>query len=368
VAPHELVLVGGGHAHVQVLREIALRPLDAARVTLVVDQPESMYSGMVPGFVAGRYRRDELAIDLGPLARRAGADLVIAAATGLDPVARRIEVAGGGLPISYDTASFDVGSSVAGLERPGVREHALATRPIGRFVAEVDRLVARARSAASFRVLVVGAGAAGVELALALRARLGAAARIELMDAAARVLPDLAERVSARAARALARRDVSLRLGARIQRAEAGVVVLEGGERIACDALVWAAGAAGVPLFRASGLATDERGFVRVRSTLQLRDHDDVFAAGDCARFEPDLPKAGVYAVRQGPVLERNLRARIAGRHLEAYVPQPDALVLLNLGDGAALGTKWGLAVEGPLVMAAKDAIDRRFVERFRLA
>lgn len=366
MAPHELVLVGGGHAHVQVLRELALRPIASVRVTLVADRAESIYSGMVPGFVAGRYRRDELVIDLRPLARAAGADLVVAAATRLDPVARRIDVAGH-LPISYDTASFDVGSSVAGLELPGVREHALAARPIGRFVAELDRLAARS-AAPAFRAIVSGAGAAGVELALALRARLGAAARIELLDGAPRVLPDLAERVSERVARALERRGVSLRLGARVLAAEPRGVVLDGGERVPCDVLIWAVGAVGLPLFRESRVATDERGFVRVRPTLQLLEHDDVFAVGDCARFEADLPKSGVHAVRQGPPLDRNLGARIAGRHLDAYVPQRDALVLLNLGDGTALGTKWGRSLEGGFVFAAKDAIDRRFVRRFRVA
>jgi len=177
----------------------------------------------------------------------------------------------------------------------------------------------------------------------------------------------MADRVGARAERALRRRDVSLHLGAGVTAVEPGALVLAGGERIPFDALLWATGAAAPPLFAASGLATDARGFVRVGPTLQLVQHDDLFAVGDCAAFEPELPKSGVYAVRQGPFLDHNLRARIAGRRLRRYRPQRDFLVLLNLGDGTALGAKWGRSAEGPCVFAAKDAIDRRFVRRFQV-
>lgn len=364
------MLVGGGHAHVQVLRSFAREPLRDVRLSLVVDHPIAIYSGMVPAFVAGALAREELEIDLRPLARSAGADLVLASATGLDARARRISLSGHE-PVAYDVASFDVGSRVAGLEVPGARDFALATRPIGRFVAETEALVARMRGAGRARVVVVGAGAAGVELALALRARLdladGRGAEITLVDAGARVLAEHAPRVARRARRALERNRVSLRLGARVVAVEHDRILVEGGTVLAFDALVWAAGAASEPLFLASGVATDARGFVRVRPSLQLVDACEVFAAGDCARFEPDLPKAGVYAVRQGPVLAHNLRAYLAGRPLRAYRPQRDFLALLNLGDGTALGTKWGFAIEGRWVLAWKHRIDRAFVRQFQL-
>ena len=147
-----------------------------------------------------------------------------------------------------------------------------------------------------------------------------------------------------------------------------GGLELAGGERVPADAVVWAAGPASRELVRASALPADGRGFARARATLQLEGFDELFAVGDCATLveHPHTPKAGVYAVRQGPVLARNLRAALAGRPLERYRPQRDFLTLLNLGDGRALGAKWGLSFEGRWVMALKDRIDRRFVERFR--
>jgi selenide,water dikinase len=367
----DLVLVGGGHTHVQVLRRLAMRPLAAVRTTVVLDRPTAVYSGMVPGFVAGQYATHELEIDVRPLARRAGARVVVAAAVGVDArrAADRAREPGADRLRRRELRRRLARRGTRRSRRARVRDRDAADRTLRRRGG-----CARRASTGGARRLPRrrgGAGAAGIEVALAVRGRLareGArAAHVAVVDAAARVLPGMRPGVAARATRALQRRDVALHLGAGVAGAEPGAVVLTNGERIPFDALLWATGAASHGLFAASGLATDDRGFVRVRPTLQLADHDDLFAVGDCARFEPDLPKSGVFAVRQGPVLDHNLRARLAGRRLRAYRPQRDTLVLLNLGDGTALGTKWGRAVEGPRVFRVKDAIDRRFVRRFQV-
>src|SRR5215468_7675215 len=191
-AIHDLVLVGGGHTHIQVLKRWAMDPVAGVRLTVVVDRPVAIYSGMVPGFVAGHYRREELEIDVWPLARRAGARVIAARAVRIDARERRIALEGRP-PVRYDTASLDVGSTVGGLDLPGVGEHALATRPIARFVAHVDELVARLRATARPGVVIVGAGAAGVELAFAIRVRLERegveGARVILLERGPSMLP-----------------------------------------------------------------------------------------------------------------------------------------------------------------------------------
>jgi selenide, water dikinase len=369
---HDLVLVGGGHAHIQVLTRWAMAPVPGARLTLVVDRPVAVYSGMVPGFVAGQYSREELEIDVRPLARRAGARCITAAATGLDAAARRLALAGRPA-IAYDTVSFDVGSTVAGLERPGVREHAIPTRPIGEFVGRVDAALSAARDRDGFRAVVVGAGAGGVEIAFALAARLrgGGAGRIEvrLLEAGPRVLPGYPAGAARRVEAAAAARGIEIRVGARVERVGPAGVELAGGGRVPADLVVWVAGAAALPIFAGSAVATDERGYARVRPTLQCLGHDEVFAVGDCAAWAagPGLAKAGVYAVRQGPLLAHNLLARLRGARLRAYRPQRGFLSLLNLGDGDAIGTKWGRSFQGRRVFALKDWIDRRFVRRFQV-
>jgi selenide,water dikinase len=373
-APREVVLVGGGHAHVQVLAALAMEPLPDARLTVVVDTPIAVYSGMVPGLVAGQYRRPDLEIDVAPLARRAGARLIIAAATGIDTKRRRIELADRP-SIPYDVAAFDIGSTVVGLDLPGVGEHALPTRPIAWFVAAVDELVDLARRTSGsepFRIAVVGAGAGGVELAFTLDARLereGCQPQITLLQSASRLLLGSPTSLVRRVERHARRRAIAIRTGARVEAVAAGRIRLADGDELAADAVVWVTGAAPHGVLSSSDLATDRRGFVSTRSTLQMVDHDELFAVGDCATLieHPDTPKAGVYAVRQGPHLTDNLRRFLAGRPLEPYRPQRDFLTLLNLGDGSALGTKWGLSFEGRWVMRLKDRIDRAFMRRFQV-
>jgi selenide,water dikinase len=366
-----VVLVGAGHAHIQVLDAFAESSPDC-RLTLVVDTPMAVYSGMVPGFVAGQYRTKELQIDPVPLAERAGAEVVLTRAVGIDPQARRIELENRE-PISYDIASFDIGSTVAGLDLPGVREHALPTRPIGLFVDRVDDVLdaARKRDGGLFRVVLVGAGAGGVELAFTLPHRLrrdtSADVQVTLLDNGPHILRGYADAVVRRATRRAAEAGIAIRCDCKVVEVEAGAVHLEGGDTVPFDVLVWVTGAVSHPVFRPSGISVDRRGFARIRPTLQFEEHDNLFGTGDCATLidHPDTAKAGVYAVRQGPFITHNIRAALSGEPLRTYTPQTDFLALLNLGDGTALGTKWGRVIEGRWVMKLKDWIDRRFMARF---
>lgn len=370
----KLVLVGGGHAHVEVLRRLALHRPPHTHVTVILDTPVAVYSGMVPGFVAGRYRLDEIGINVLPLARRAGANVVLARAVRVDSSARYVHVAELP-PVPYDLASFDVGSTVAGAKLPGIAAHALPTRPIGQFVLRVEALVegARSRRCQEFRVVVAGGGSAGVELAFTIWQRLygegNSSVRVTLVTDARELLAGFPNGLAARVHRHADRRDIAIVPGRRIVGADSARLLLDDGATLPCDGLVWATGAAGHPLFAQSDLPTDARGFVQTRGTLQVAGADDLFAVGDCAAMldHPALPKAGVYAVRQGPYLAANLLATLSGRRLRRYHPQTDFLTLLTLGDGAALGAKWGFSFEGRWVGVLKDRIDRRFVRRFQV-
>lgn len=376
----------------QVLRRFAMEPLESTRITVVLDVPVAVYSGMVPGFVAGQYDEADLEIDVVPLARRAGARVMLAPAVRVDAAARRIHVgpeAGDATrePIAYDVASVDIGSTVVGLDLPGIREHALATRPIGCFVRRFDEAVRSVRETARRgrkpRIVVVGAGAGGVELAFAVRERLrgeGLEPEITLVHAGDRILPGAASSVVEKVMAAAERRGIEVVLGRKVVAAEEGsdgerVAVLDdesgnsSDEKRPFDLLLWVTGAVAHGVFRDSDLPTDERGFVRVDSGLRVEGLGDLFAVGDCATLvdHPETPKAGVYAVRQGPVLIENLRRWLDARPPRTYRPQSDFLTLLNLGDGTAIGGKWGVAVEGAWVMRLKDWIDRRFVRRFQV-
>ena len=372
----DVVLVGAGHAHVGVLRRFGMRPEPGVRRTLVTRRPDTPYSGMLPGQVAGLYEFDDTHIDVGPLCRFAGVRLVLDEAVGLDLAGRRV-LCRERPPVPFDLLSIDIGSTPNTGAVPGAAEHALPVKPIdgflGRFEALHARVLARGGRA---RVGIVGAGAGGVELCLSMERRLRrdlAAAghdptrlTFALVGRSAEVLPDF----PAAHARALRRPPARARGGGVDRRAGD----LRGGGRAPNSALVqscrwtrsWTTQAAPAAWLRDTGLALDGRGFVRVRPTLESVSHIGVFAAGDVATLEGhDLPRSGVYAVREGPPLADNLRRALTGRALLRYRPQRDALYLISTGERHAIGARNGVVVEGDWVWRLKDWIDRRFMRRF---
>ena len=371
----EVILVGGGHSHVQVLENLATQPLDTARVTVVVDRPIAIYSGMVPGFVAGQYEASELEIDIPALCHWAGVECIVDPVESIDADSREVTLLNG-RRLSYDLASINIGSTVAGLDLPGIRQLAIPTRPIAELIRRTEDVVASARNRQTgtpFRVLVVGGGAGGVELAFTFLERLRAAdcGEIEthLINAGPRILQGYPSGLARRARRTAARSGIQIHCDRRVKSAGPQAVVMDNDETWPCDVLLWVTGAVSHSLLEDSGLPTEERGFVQTHSTLQVIGYDNLFAVGDCGTQVdfPATPKAGVYAVRQGPVLTHNLRASLAGEPLHDYTPQSDFLTLLNLGDGTALGAKKGLSFQGRWVMRLKDWIDRKFMQRFQV-
>jgi selenide,water dikinase len=362
-----LLLLGGGHAHVQVLDAWARAPLPGVELCLVTPHARQMYSGMVPGLVAGHYAAGQCAIPLPALAAAAGARLRLDAATALDAAARRVTLAGGEA-LGYDWLSIDTGPVMDREAIPGAREHALFVRPIEDFVARLD---ARLELAARRRidVAVIGAGAAGVELAMALAWRLrrlgDGASRVSLLSGDGPLLPGFVPPVLRRCARALDRLGVAVR-AQRCAHIAADHLQLGNGERLPCDLPLLAIGASAPAWLAGSGLALDEHGFVATGPTLQSRSHAEVFAAGDVAtRVDAPHPKSGVYAVRAGPPLAANLRAALQGGPLQTYAPQRRTLYLLSCGERRAVASWGGWAAEGRWVWRWKDRIDRAFVARY---
>ena len=366
-----LVLVGGGHAHVEIVRRWGAKKIPGVELTVVDPNPRPIYSGMVPGFVAGEYTRDELEFDLPDLCRRSGAVFVEDRAKTIDAEGRGLRCEGKDL--EWDVASLDIGSTVAGTHLPGVCAHAIASRPIPGLVGTVGQLVAKAKQKAPepFVVHVVGGGAGGVELAFCLDARLrreGATPEVVLATAEGALLSGGSAALRRAVVRSARRRGIRIVTHAQVCGVEAGAIYLEEGRALVTDATLWVTGPAARPFGAESGLPVDDQGFVRIDDTLRVVGHDDLFAVGDCASLS-GMKRAGVYAVRSAPLLDHNLRARFdAGpdAELRRYRPQSDFLSLLNLGDGTAIGTKWAIAVTGRTVLRIKDRIDRSFMEKYR--
>ena len=365
-----VVLLGGGHAHVHVLQALAREPLAAAGVVLVTPFLRQMYSGMVPGLVAGHYTAEQCAIPLPGLAQAARVRLLEGLVVQLDAGARQVRLASGEC-LDYELLSLDTGSVMDRDRIPGAREHGLFVRPIEHFVLLLDPLFALARERV-LDVVVVGGGAAGVELALALQHRLAGQgderARVALVTGGPPPLFGYAQTVIERGLRVLARRRITV-LHDACERIEAGVMHLAGGARLACDAPILATGADGPAYLRGSGLQLDERGFVLTGATLQSLSHPEVLAVGDVAtRSDCPHPRSGVHAVRAGPPLAANLRRLVAGAALLTHQPPQRTLNLLSCGDRRAI-VSWGkLSSQGRWAWWWKDRIDRAFIARYTLA
>jgi len=363
----DLVLVGGGHAHVHVLKRFGMRPAPGVRVTLIARDAETPYSGMLPGYVAGDYRFDECHIDLLRLARFAGARLVHDEAVGLDRDRREVRCRDHP-PIRYDILSLDIGITPRDAV-PGAAEYTVPVKPIDRFAARWEALIDRAKALGRLRLAVVGGGAGGVELALAARHRLaGLFAAPPEMTLVTRegLLPSHNARVRTKFARILTERGIRVAAGNPVERVDAGRLLLADGAVVAFDEVLWVTEAAAAPWLADTGLALDPDGFVEIDEYLRSPSDATVFAVGDIAAMRGHKrAKSGVYAVRAGPKLAENLRRALAGQKLRRAVPQRRALALIGIGDGRAVASRGAFAAEGAWLWRLKQGIDRRWMRGY---
>jgi selenide,water dikinase len=372
----DIVLVGGGHGHVGVLRHFGMHPLPGVRLTLIGRDTHTPYSGMLPGYIAGHYRYDEVHIDLRRLARFAGARFFRDEAVGLDRGAGTV-LCRDRPPVRYDLLSINIGSTPQMSQVAGAAEHAVPVKPIHGFDGRWRLLLDRVRKHAGItRIAVVGGGAGGVELTLAMQYRLRNELRasgrnpnelrFHLLTSDADILPTHNAWVRGAFGRVLERRGVVVHRSAEVIQVCAARLRTACGAELEADEIVWVTRAGGAPWLRDTGLELDADGFIRVTESLQTVTDPKVFAAGDIASMVGSpLEKAGVFAVRQGPPLAQNLRRAVEGRALRPYRPQRRWLALISTGDRHAVASRGPLGVEGAWVWSWKDWIDRRFMARF---
>ena len=374
IAGCDLVLVGGGHSHVEVLRQFALHPAPDIRLTLISRDIHTPYSGMLPGFVAGHYTHDEAHIDLRPLAQKARARLFHAEATGLDLDGKRV-ICAGRPPVEFDYLSLDIGSKPNWQGIPGAADYTLPIKPVDGFVAgwqAIERALLERRER-PFRIAVVGGGAGGTEVCLALQHRVaarlqnGARVQFALVADTAELLPTHNPGVRRRLTRVVRQRGIELHLNRRVVEVMPGKLKCEPGEDIPFDAAIWITNAAPAVWLRQTGLATDDNGFVAVSDRLQSTSHPRVFAAGDVVAVAGHrLAKSGVFAVREGPPLANNLRRACRGEPLEPYRPQRHHLALISTGDKYAIASRGRWNAEGAFIWWLKNRIDRRWMRMYQ--
>ena len=372
----DLVLIGGGHSHVAVLKRFGMKPLAGVRITLICRDAHTPYSGMLPGFVAGHYDFDESHIDLGPLARLAGARFYHDEAVSLDLAEKKV-LCRDHPPVRYDLLSINIGSTPRTADVPGATGNVVPVKPIHRFIDRwqtmSERILAHAEGA---RIGVVGGGAGGVEILLAVRHRmrqlLAREGRPEgilefhLFTDTDSVLPTHNARVREKFRRVLEGHGVHVHTGHPVSGVEPGILKNGDGSNYALDEILWVTAAGAASWLGDSGLEVDAHGFVKVNDALQSLSHPDVFAAGDiAAAVNHPRPKSGVFAVRQGKPLARNLRRALLNRRVRRFSPQRKFLSLISTGERYAVASRGPFAIEGALVWRWKDWIDRRFMRKY---
>ena len=373
----QLLLVGGGHSHVTVIKQLGMRPIPGVKVTLVTPSLKTPYSGMLPGCIAGHYQASDIYIDLAKLCQAASIDWVLDEICGVDPGQQTVTFSHRP-SLQYDVLSLDVGITPDTRGLSGDIHLITPVKPIASFIDRWQDCLQRLTPEDS--IAVVGGGAASVEIALAIAAALNSKRRaqgetgqrgiackdVHLISASEHILSEAPSRARRAIIRALDQYGVRLTTGVHVTGYEQRVLQGANGASIPASEVIWATGARPMPWLEGSGLDLDEHGYVLLAPTLQSVSHPNVFAAGDTASMAMDpRPKAGVYAVRQGPTLAANLRAYLESQSLNSYKPQSQHLALIALGEQRAVGFKNGVSFSGHWVWRMKDRIDRRFLAQF---
>jgi selenide, water dikinase len=372
----DLVLIGGGHSHVHVLRSFAMNPVPGVRMTLIAKDIETPYSGMLPGFIAGHYTHEECHIDLQPLARFARARLIHSTAIGLDRATRRVVLEGRpGIP--YDVLSIDIGSTPDTASVPGAAEFATPLKPVDGLAARWQTLLDDFQSnPRRMHIVTVGGGAAGVEVTLAIQHHLRGVATGRGLDpnivtftivTRGDILLSHNKSVQRKMRDVLCARGVRLAEHETVARVDAKAIHCESGRSFAYDQLIWGTDARAATWLADTGLERDAHGFIKIDACLKALGSSEIFACGDVAsNVDHPRPKAGVFAVRQGPPLADNLRRALAGEPLKAFVPQRDFLSLISTGDKAAIASRGPWSASGRWVWSLKDRIDRTWMKKVK--
>lgn len=354
---YDLLLIGAGHAHLGVLRRWARLERPPGRIALLSAGHEAWYSGMLPGLLAGRYAAADCQIELAPLCRAAKVELIVGQAEALSAVQQQMYLADG-RGLNADWLSLNVGGQVACPPQSGAGMQVLAVKPFADFLAGWQRWQADPQP-----VAILGGGAAGVELALALADQVPQLA----LFCRGPLLSGHAAGLRLRALGHLRRRGVRVREDCPISRIDEDCLISGEAPVWRGQRLLLASGAQAVPWLAQSGLGCDADGFVQIAATLQSLSHPHIFAVGDCASL-PGARKSGVYSVRQAPVLAANLNAALRGLSLRDYRAQRQSLALLATGDGGALLSWRHCSAGGQLFGRWKDYLDRSFIQRHRLS
>ncbi len=365
----KIILAGGGHAHMTVMKNSHMFHEQGHKVTLISPSEYHYYSGMGPGMLSGIYRPEEIRFHIKKMIEDRHGSFIEDRVIRIDPEKKRLTLKSGTI-ISYDAVSFNVGSGVPDDISQEVSENVIPVKPILNLLKSRQRIVDWPKGN-KIRILVVGGGPAGVEVSgnihrLTMEMHLNSDISIAAGTGLLRKFPVTVRSI---VEKSFKQRGINIIEGARVEAIDKGAAVMGNGEKIRCDIVFLALGVKPPSLFHDSGIPTDTEGGMLVNSYLQSVAHPEIFGGGDCISLQGNpLQKVGVYAVRENPVLYHNLMAFAEGKPLKAFDPGGRYLLIFNLGDGTGIFWRGAWVCNGKFPFFLKDYIDKRFMKRFQVS
>lgn len=374
----DVFFVGGGHTHAIALRKIGMAGLPAGvRLTLITNLVDTPYSGMLPCHISGLYDFDQSHIDLRPLTRFANCRLIMDEVVQLDADQQVIHCRHHP-PMAYDVLSIDIGSTPEAVSVPGAKDYAIPAKPVPALLRAWQQYLQETAAAGpqtDATIGIVGGGVGGVELALNMQVRLqqlvDQRATVHVFHRGARLATGRSRATQRQLAKIFRDRKIHTHLSESVCEVEPTAdsqvqVRCESGLTVACDRVFWVTNASAAPWLAHTGLSTDKAGFILVGDTLQTLSHPNVFAVGDVATMvNHPRPKAGVFAVRQGPPLYKNLQRYLSGKSLKPFKPQRQFLNIIDLGSGGAIASRGRWSAKSKWFRRWKHWIDGNFMALF---
>jgi NADH dehydrogenase FAD-containing subunit len=363
-----LVLVGGGHAHMVTLRDLSLFSQKGHKVTVIGPSAYHYYSGMGPGMLGSTYIPEDIRFATQKEVEKNGGTFILDKASRIDPNTKTVFLESGG-SVGYDVLSCNAGSYVPKTCVSEDKGDIFAVKPIETLLRAQARIIERSRTQ-KVVISIVGGGPSSAEIAgniLQLTKKNGAILPEIRIFSGRGFMAKFPAKIRKKVLHSLTKREVHILEGSRVKEVQTGHLELESGEKFSTDLIFLALGVRPSDIFIKSGLPTGPDGGLLVNKYLQSPKYPEIFGGGDCIYFQDQpLNKVGVYAVRENLVLCHNLLATLEGKPLQAFDPGGGYLLIFNLGEGEGVLHKGWLTFDGKLAFLVKDYIDRKFMKKFQ--
>lgn len=370
-AAHDLVLVGGGHSQIAVLKQFGMNPIPGLRITMINNFISSSYSGMLPGYIAGTFTKEDTQIDLLKLCSFANSRLIIDRVIGLNSEKKYISLQNR-TPIYYDTLSINTGGEPELNSIVGAKKYGVPIKPISNLIQVFENMKSKINKYKNINFVIIGGGAGGIEIALSIKNYLNnqktlIEKQVTLISKSKNLIGGHSALAKLNATNFLIENNINLISDNPVIEIGNNFVKTKRGTKIKSDFSVLVTSITAPKWISQSDLTLSDDGFIEVNNFLQS-SNENIFASGDvCSIKGKNLVKSGVYAVRQGTILSKNLRARILKLRYTSYKPQKTFLSLIGDGKSKAIFS-WGpFSFKSKWSWMLKKFIDENFIKKYNV-